>query len=81
MLDESTASLDTKCEGILQQALLLTAEERTALRIAHKPSTVPNSSSISKFYAGVVMERAGHKDLISRPGGTKNKFEGVLAPN
>lgn len=76
LLDESTASLDTASERIVQDALEKASAGRTTVTIAHRLSTVRNSDKISCIEAGQVVERGSHDDLISREGGFyKGLFE------
>lgn len=69
VLDESTASLDTESEHIVQKALEQAAEGRTTVTIAHRLSTVRNATSISCIQEGHVVERGNHDNLIRRQGG------------
>lgn len=76
VLDESTSSLDTASERIVQDALDRASEGRTTVTIAHRLSTVRNSDNISFIQNGKVLERGRHDDLIRREGGFyRNLFE------
>lgn len=69
ILDESTASLDTASERLVQNALERAASGRTTITIAHRLSTVRNSDSISCIQDGHVIERGNHDFLIGKDGG------------
>lgn len=76
VLDESTASLDTASERLVQEALDKAAEGRTTVTIAHRLSTIKNADNISCIQAGKVLERGAHYELINKEGGFyKNLFE------
>lgn len=69
VLDESTASLDTESERLVQEALERASSGRTTLTIAHRLSTVRNSDSISCIQDGQVIERGSHDFLMATDGG------------
>lgn len=65
LLDESTASLDTASERIVQDALDKASSGRTTVTIAHRLSTVKNCDSISVMQSGKIVERGTHDDLLT----------------
>lgn len=65
LLDESTASLDTASERLVQDALEKAATGRTTITIAHRLSTVRKSDAISCIEGGTVIERGSHTALVS----------------
>lgn len=69
LLDESTASLDTASERIVQDALERASSGRTTITIAHRLSTVRNADSISCIQDGHVIENGNHDTLITKEGG------------
>lgn len=69
LLDESTSSLDTASERLVQIALEKAAAGRTTITIAHRLSTVRNVNSIAYIENGRILERGNHQDLIQRAGG------------
>lgn len=76
LLDESTASLDTASERIVQDALEKASAGRTTMTIAHRLSTIRNAGNISCVQGGQVVERGSHENLISRETGYyKSLFE------
>ncbi|KAI0562214.1 ABC transporter type 1 [Gracilaria domingensis] len=68
LLDESTASLDTASERIVQDALDKAATGRTTITIAHRLSTIRNADNISCVQNGYVIERGPHDALVSKEG-------------
>ncbi|CAN8072382.1 unnamed protein product [Agarophyton chilense] len=64
LLDESTASLDTASERIVQDALDKAAAGRTTITIAHRLSTIRNADNISCVRNGYVIERGPHETLV-----------------
>lgn len=69
VLDESTASLDTESERIVQKALEKASEGRTTVTIAHRLSTVRHADNISCVQDGHVTERGAHDNLLKLEGG------------
>jgi len=68
ILDEATASVDSDTEARLQKALEAVMEERTALVIAHRLSTVRAVDRIVVFHRGKVVEQGSHDDLVAKGG-------------
>jgi ATP-binding cassette subfamily B protein len=68
ILDEATASVDSDTEARLQTALEAVMEDRTALVIAHRLSTVRAVDRIVVFHRGKVVEHGTHEELIARGG-------------
>lgn len=68
VLDEATASLDTRTERAIQAKLDLLAQGVTTLMIAHRLSTVSGADLIVVLEDGVVAERGDHTTLL-RAGG------------
>jgi subfamily B ATP-binding cassette protein MsbA len=73
ILDEATSNLDTRSEAIVQKALGQLLENRTALVIAHRLSTVRSADRILVLKDGQVVEQGRHEDLI-RSGGEYRRF-------
>jgi ABC-type multidrug transport system fused ATPase/permease subunit len=46
LLDESTSELDSESEKVVQEALGVAREERTAITVAHQLSTVQGTDCI-----------------------------------
>jgi ATP-binding cassette subfamily B multidrug efflux pump len=68
VLDEATSSLDVGTEYLIQQALELLLEGRTAIIIAHRLSTIRNADRILVLKQGEVVEMGSHDELMSAGG-------------
>ncbi|XP_033096645.1 ATP-binding cassette sub-family C member 9-like [Anneissia japonica] len=56
IMDEATASIDMKTDGILQDVVATAFKNRTVLTIAHRVSTILNSDRILVLSEGRIME-------------------------
>jgi len=68
VLDEATASLDVGTEALIQEALDLLLENRTAIIIAHRLSTIRNVDRIFVLKRGRLVESGSHDDLLASDG-------------
>ncbi len=68
VLDEATAHLDSGSEHLVQQALDVAREGRTAIVIAHRLSTVRNADQILVVDGGQIVERGTHEQLMTAGG-------------
>ncbi len=68
IFDEATSALDTHTEKEIQRSLRDVAEERTALVIAHRLSTVIDADKIIVLENGSVVERGTHAELLAQKG-------------
>ena len=68
ILDEATSSIDTNTEVLIQDALKKLLENRTAIAIAHRLSTVREADRILVMHHGRLVEQGTHKELL-REGG------------
>jgi ATP-binding cassette subfamily B protein len=68
ILDEATASVDSRTEALIQQALDDLLEGRTALIIAHRLSTVEEADVILVLLKGRVVEQGTHAELLAAGG-------------
>jgi ATP-binding cassette subfamily B protein len=68
ILDDSTSSVDTQTERLIQQALDHLMEGRTTFVIAHRLSTVRRADLILVLEDGRIAERGKHQDLLDRNG-------------
>ncbi len=68
ILDEATSSIDTRTEKLIEQGMDTLMEGRTVFVIAHRLSTVRNSSAIMVLEHGEIIERGDHDDLLAQHG-------------
>jgi ATP-binding cassette subfamily B multidrug efflux pump len=68
ILDEATSSVDTKTEGLIQDALMELFKNRTALIIAHRLSTIKHADRILVIHKGEIWEEGRHDELLARRG-------------
>ena len=68
ILDEATASIDSKFENLIQSALEILLKGRTAIVIAHRLSTIRNSDKIVVLKNGEIAEQGNHDELIKHKG-------------
>jgi ABC-type multidrug transport system fused ATPase/permease subunit len=64
LLDEPTASLDARNEGLLRDTLAAASAHRALLVVAHRLSTVLDSDQIVVLDAGRVVARGTHAELV-----------------
>jgi ATP-binding cassette, subfamily B, bacterial len=69
LLDEATSALDSESEVLIQQALWRLMENRTALVVAHRLSTVARMDQLVVLDRGRIIEKGTHAELL-RLGGT-----------
>ena len=68
ILDEATASVDSKTEKLIQDALDNLMNTRTAFVIAHRLSTIKNADIIHVLDRGRIIESGSHASLIKQNG-------------
>jgi subfamily B ATP-binding cassette protein MsbA len=68
ILDEATASLDSKSEAEVQSAIDELAENRTVICVAHRLSTLIGMDEILVMEHGRIVERGGFDELLRRGG-------------
>ncbi|RMG85651.1 MAG: ABC transporter ATP-binding protein [Bacteroidetes bacterium] len=68
ILDEATSSLDSESERLVREALEKLLQNRTAVVIAHRLSTVQHADCIVVMRAGEIIETGTHAELIARQG-------------
>ena len=69
ILDEATSSLDLKSEAIIERALDIVLEGRTAIIIAHRLSTAMRADRIAVVNHGRIVELGSHDELVRIPNG------------
>ena len=68
ILDEATASIDTRTERLLQEAIRRILVGRTSFVIAHRLSTIENADVIFVLEDGRIVERGTHAELLGSGG-------------
>lgn len=68
IMDEATASIDTKTEMRIQNALKTLLKGRTAIIIAHRLSTIREADNIFVLENGLVIEKGNHEQLMDQKG-------------
>src|SRR6266581_2489026 len=68
LLDEATSALDSESEILVQQALWRLMEDRTALVVAHRLSTVARMDQLVVLDRGQIAEKCTHQELLRLDG-------------
>jgi ATP-binding cassette subfamily B protein len=68
VLDEATSSLDLKSEQMVERALDVILEGRTAIIIAHRLATAMRADKIAVIGDGIVLELGSHAELVELGG-------------
>jgi ATP-binding cassette subfamily B protein len=68
ILDDSTSSVDTETEHLIQQALTELMKGRTTFVIAQRLLTLKNADCILVLDHGQIVERGTHRELLDRGG-------------
>jgi ATP-binding cassette subfamily B protein len=68
ILDEATSSVDTRTEGLIQEAMNNLKHGRTSFVIAHRLSTIKNADVIFVMNDGDVVEQGTHEELLAAGG-------------
>jgi ATP-binding cassette subfamily B protein len=68
VLDEATSSLDLKSEEMVERALDVILEGRTAIIIAHRLATAMRADKIAVIDDGGVLELGSHDELVALGG-------------
>jgi ATP-binding cassette subfamily B multidrug efflux pump len=75
ILDDSTSSVDTQTEQLIQQALDNLMVGRTTFVIAHRLSTVRRADLILVMNGGRIVERGTHSELLAQDGLYREIYE------
>jgi ATP-binding cassette subfamily B protein len=75
ILDDSTSSVDTQTERLIQDALNQLMVGRTTFVIAHRLSTVRRADLIVVLDNGEIVERGTHKELLEQDGLYREIYE------
>jgi ATP-binding cassette subfamily B protein len=68
--DEATSALDTESEAAVKRNLDRVLEDRTAVIVAHRPSTIRDADVIAVLEQGRIVEHGSHDELLDRQGCT-----------
>ena len=75
IMDEATSSVDTRTEGIIQDAMDQLMKGRTSFIIAHRLSTIKNADHIIVIRKGEIIERGTHEELLARGGFYRSLYD------
>lgn len=76
VLDEATASVDTRTERLVQEGMDRLMRDRTVFVIAHRLSTVVTADAILVLEKGQIVERGAHQELLEQKGIYYNLYLG-----
>lgn len=68
ILDEATSAVDNETERAIQQNLAQITENKTALIVAHRLSTIRHADEIWVLEQGKIVERGSHDTLVALNG-------------
>ncbi len=68
ILDEATASIDTRTEVLIQKALDSLLKDRTSFVIAHRLSTIRNADLVIVIDDGKIIQKGTHSELLKTKG-------------
>lgn len=68
ILDEATSSVDTRTEGLIQEAMNNLMSGRTSFVIAHRLSTIKDADKILYMQDGDIKEQGTHDELLAEGG-------------
>lgn len=68
VLDEATSSLDPLLEARVRDAMRAALSGRSALIIAHRPSTLESADRIAVMHDGTIVEEGTHNELYAKGG-------------
>lgn len=75
ILDDSTSSVDTETEYLIQQAMSEVVKGRTTFVIAHRLPSVKKADQILVIKDGEIVERGNHTELLEKGGIYKQIYD------
>ncbi len=75
ILDDSTSSVDTETEYLIQQALKTLMQGRTTFVIAQRLQTVINADQILVLDEGKIVQHGQHRELLAEGGLYKEIYD------
>lgn len=75
VFDEATSALDAESERIVQSAINDSLQDKTAIIVAHRLSTIIDCDEILVFEDGKIAERGTHSELLGQNGIYSRLFE------
>jgi subfamily B ATP-binding cassette protein MsbA len=75
IFDEATSALDNESEKVVQQAIDHALQNRTALVVAHRLSTIRNADKIIVMDRGRAAESGNHEELLKHGGLYKHLYD------
>jgi ATP-binding cassette subfamily B protein len=75
ILDDSTSSVDTETEHLIQEALAVLMQGRTTFVIAQRLLTLKRADQILVLEKGRIVQRGTHAELLAQPGLYREIYE------
>jgi len=79
ILDEATSSVDTRTEGLIQNAMNNILRGRTSFVVAHRLSTIRDADKIIVMQQGDVVETGNHEQLMEQGGAYADLYNAQFA--
>lgn len=79
ILDEATSSVDTRTEGLIQEAMANLMTGRTNFVIAHRLSTIIDADRILVLDQGDIVEQGSHQELLALNGTYAQLYQSQFA--
>ncbi|MFL2763576.1 MAG: ABC transporter ATP-binding protein [Dehalococcoidia bacterium] len=80
IMDDTTSSVDTETESLINDSLKTIMENRTTLIISNRISTVQKANKIFVIEQGEIIEEGLHQELLEKNGIYKNIYTLQLKP-